>query len=80
MKEQLLITECSDNCIPIPLIKLLNLVASGAGTLTMQIHMDILIKMRGDIFTMCFLIQCSDFNYAIQEKKKGKRTNYCFHL
>lgn len=43
----------------------------------MQICMDVLIKMRGDIFTMCFLIQCSsDFNYAMQERKrKIKRQN-----
>lgn len=37
----------------------------------MLICMDILIKMRGDTFTKCFLTQCpSDFSYAKQERKR----------
>lgn len=45
----------------------------------MQIRMDILIKMREDIFSTYFLIQCpSDFNYAIFVKRK--ETTYCLHL
>lgn len=37
----------------------------------MLMHMDILIKMRGDTFTKCFPTQCrSDFTYAKQERKR----------
>lgn len=47
----------------------------------MQICMDILIKMRGDIFTMCFLMQCSsDFNYAIQERKIKEKDKILFQF
>lgn len=40
----------------------------------MQICMDILIKMRENIFVAYFLILCpSDFNYAIVRGVRGKK-------